>query len=57
MVFNLPEPNTNIKSKRDTLDKSEILELASQCDVELKSDNIKQVTRLGKKEEGKSEFC
>ena len=50
IIFNLKEPETNVKYDRDQSDRSSIINIASKCDVTLESDNIKHVARLGKKQ-------
>ena len=50
MVFDLPEPNTNLKDEVITLDKQKFTSICSEVlSVEVETEDMVQFTRLGKK--------
>lgn len=54
IFYNMPEPNTNIKEDKSKQDKAKVTELAHKIDVNLTSDSIEKLTRIGKKLEGEN---
>ena len=52
LIFNAPEPDTNLKEIRGLKDKELVQGLGSICDVNLKLHDINEVIRLGKNQHG-----